>query len=126
MSKRMAEWGRRERARLVRVFGERCNACGSTRDLEFDCIKPMGHRHHTLNQASRICFYRKQMRGGNLQLLCHECNERKGGKSMRWLLETLIKEGKISSHTSIIKRGEHCEQLRPPLIPAGIHGLVNV
>ena len=63
---------------MVVILGEYCASCGSREKLEFDCINPCGDRHHRMTAPARISFYRAQMRKGNLQLLCSECNSLKG------------------------------------------------
>lgn len=63
---------------MVLAFGSKCAACGSVESLEFDCINPKGNDHHRKSAPERICFYRRQAREGNLQLLCSACNALKG------------------------------------------------
>ena len=77
MSKRQKDWARRARAALIAKLGAKCANCGTTKNLTFDCIKPQGHRHHTLDTATRMCFYRAQHAQGNLQVLCKNCNDTK-------------------------------------------------
>ena len=57
-----------------------CAHCGTDENLEFDCIWPRGHRHHRGDASQRMCFYRRQFREGNLQVLCNFCNAKKGDK----------------------------------------------
>ena len=78
MAARQKDWAKRERARLLELLGARCRHCGATADLSFDCIRPMGYRHHALDTSARMSFYRAMHRIGNLQVLCVECNARKG------------------------------------------------
>jgi hypothetical protein len=49
-------------------------ACGTSEALTFDCIVPQGDSHHRGSTDQRICFYRSEMRLGNVQLLCLSCN----------------------------------------------------
>jgi|SRR5580658_8590004 hypothetical protein len=72
----------RKRNELFAALGRRCVFCGVETNLTFDCVKPTGGRHHRLSSAARIGFYWKQARAGNLQVLCHDCNSRKGAKPM--------------------------------------------
>lgn len=84
----------KERARILRAFfmellGNCCARCGVTPDelskkkrprdrvLTFDCIIPCGDKHHRMDTSARMSFYRKQLREGNLQLLCAPCNTTK-------------------------------------------------
>lgn len=70
-------WGRRTIERLRAVLGNVCNHCGARENLELDCIKPQGHGHHAAGANARACFYRRQLRQGNLQILCRSCHEKK-------------------------------------------------
>lgn len=78
MARRHKLWAKKKRAQMVLALGGKCRCCGTAEDLTFDCIVPQGHTHHSGSAPERICFYRKQMRNGNLQLLCAECNSLKG------------------------------------------------
>ena len=80
MASRQVEWARRRRERMIAILGGKCCACGATNCLTFDCIKPTGDAHHRLSSVGRVCYYENQMRWGNLQLLCSECNSKKGAK----------------------------------------------
>ena len=82
MGKRQKEWARGERQRMMGVLGGVCVICGATEGLEFDCIRPMGDRHHRYDTSQRMCFYRRQYAEGNLQLLCGSCNGRKGASEV--------------------------------------------
>jgi hypothetical protein len=64
------------------ILGRRCVMCGITTNLTFDCIRATGGAHHKLSSPSRMSFYLAQFRRGNLQVLCHDCNSRKGAKPM--------------------------------------------
>lgn len=55
---------------LKLALGFQCAVCGTRRQLEFDCIIPQGHEHHTAGTIARACFYRAQLAQNNLQLLC--------------------------------------------------------
>ncbi len=78
MSRAAKEWARQKRRDLMALFGNVCAHCGTAENLEFDCIYPTGHRHHRGDASQRMCFYRRQFREGNLQVLCNVCNARKG------------------------------------------------
>jgi 5-methylcytosine-specific restriction endonuclease McrA len=62
------------------ALGPMCRECGATGCLTFDCIRPTGGTHHKLNPANRMTFYMRQAQAGNLQVLCSDCNSRKGAK----------------------------------------------
>lgn len=78
MAERQRRWARRASAHLRKLLGSKCAVCGKRHELEFDCIKPQGHRHHRIEWSWRISFYRQQMAAGNLQLLCGRHNRLKG------------------------------------------------
>jgi hypothetical protein len=78
MSKRQKVWARRKRQELMTLLGSVCAHCGTNENLQFDCIFPRGSRHHRGDVSQRMCFYRRQFREGNLQILCGVCNARKG------------------------------------------------
>lgn len=66
---------------MLGVLGGKCAKCKVTNNLTFDCIRPTGGHHHRLSSVARITYYLEQMRRGNLQVLCHDCNSRKGAKT---------------------------------------------
>lgn len=77
MGKRQKVWARQARFRLLFLLGGECRECGSVEDLTFDCIEPRGDSHHRLDTASRMSFYHKEHKAGNLQVLCMACNVKK-------------------------------------------------
>ncbi len=77
MGKRQRTWARKERVRIQHILGDKCTDCGGTENIEFDCIEPRGHGHHSKEASWRISFYRKQMREGNLALRCTACHLKK-------------------------------------------------
>ncbi len=78
MAKAQKDWAKQKRRELMTLLGNVCAYCGTVEDLEFDCIHPRGDRHHRGEASQRMCFYRRQWREGNLQVLCSVCNARKG------------------------------------------------
>lgn len=78
MSKRQKSWARVARERLMSELGNECSYCGSTVELEFDCIIPRGRDHHTYSTDHRMCFYHREHAAGNIQILCRVCNAKKG------------------------------------------------
>lgn len=80
MAKRQKEWARKARFTLMFLLGGCCKECGSDKDLEFDCKEPRGDEHHKMDTSARICFYRRQHREGNLQILCEPCHNKKTAK----------------------------------------------
>lgn len=77
MGKRQKSWARRSKLSLVSLMGAKCVKCGSTEQLEFDCVSPMGGSHHRWDTSARMSFYRRQYATGNLQLLCRTCHSAK-------------------------------------------------
>lgn len=73
-------WAKRARARLVERLGGACALCGTTDNLVFDCIIPQGDKHHRMDPSARMCFYHRQERLGNVQVLCDACNTAKAAK----------------------------------------------
>ena len=92
MAKAQKEWARRKRSELLELLGNVCAHCGTTENLEFDCISPRGDRHHRGEASQRMCFYRRQFREGNLQVLCNVCNGRKGDEEPVLLLTAPLAE----------------------------------
>ncbi len=78
MSRAAKDWAKRKRRELMELLGNVCAHCGTDENLEFDCISPRGDAHHRGEASQRMCFYRRQFREGNLQVLCSVCNGRKG------------------------------------------------
>lgn len=78
MGKIQKDWARRQTKILRRILGGKCKRCGTRKDLEFDCIVPQGSEHHEMEWSWRLCFYRRQLAAGNLQLLCSKHNSAKG------------------------------------------------
>ena len=79
MAKRQKEWARQARFELMFKLGGACSVCGTDKELDFDCIIPQGDEHHKLDTERRVCFYRRQHKAGNLQLLCrrNKCHSKK-------------------------------------------------
>lgn len=85
MGARQRAWAVRARAQLVQDLGGKCVDCGSTNDLELDCVMPQGPAHHGKMESSvRIGFYRRQHAQGNLACRCSTCNGRKGALDDKW------------------------------------------
>lgn len=82
MGLRQRDWARRVRAALIAELGGICRGCGTTEDLQLDCIVPQGDRHHKIEWSARISFYRSQHRAGNLQVLCESCHSEKSANEL--------------------------------------------
>jgi 5-methylcytosine-specific restriction endonuclease McrA len=70
-------WNARRRFSLLQVLGGRCQHCGTTDNLTFDCIRPTGDLHHRMSSVQRMSYYIHEARKGNVQVLCFDCNIRK-------------------------------------------------
>jgi 5-methylcytosine-specific restriction endonuclease McrA len=77
---RQAKWAQRKRRELMFILGGRCAHCGTTESLTFDCIRPVNGGHHKMSSSARMTFYVREMRKGNIQILCHKCNVKKSNK----------------------------------------------
>lgn len=89
MAKRNKTWAKKRRRYIKGLLGYHCNLCGIheilKEDLEdpktqkpillvFDCIIAQGDTHHKGSTDQRVCFYWKQFKNNNLQLLCEKCH----------------------------------------------------
>ncbi len=92
MSRAAKEWAKRKRRELMTLLGNVCAHCGTMDGLEFDCIYPKGDRHHRGDASQRMCFYQRQFREGNLQVLCNVCNARKGDEEPGLVLTAPLPE----------------------------------
>ena len=85
---RMTEYAVRKRTAIFEVLGQKCAACGVTKDLEFDVIVPtkqVKSHHGKFSFAQRMIFYCRQLSAGNLQVLCTKCNSRKHRGERRYI-----------------------------------------
>lgn len=64
---------------LLFALGRSCAACGSGRQLTFDCKSPDGRKSHhgVMSWRQRMDFYWQQFDADNLQVLCLGCNSAK-------------------------------------------------
>ena len=65
-----------------------CFGCGCRKNLELDCKEPQGDAHHKMEISTRMSFYWRQYKLGNLQLLCsHYCHKKKSVAEYKAWLE---------------------------------------
>lgn len=67
-------WANRVIEDLRDALGRVCSQCGATEDLQFDCIENRGDKHHRWETNRRAVFYRRELKAGNLTLLCQRCH----------------------------------------------------
>lgn len=77
MAQRHREWARRRIAWVRQALGGVCQDCGAGASLELHCEKPQGHKHHAMGRPERAVFFMRQLRQGNLRLLCQACHRRR-------------------------------------------------
>lgn len=85
---RMTEFAHRKKSAILEVLGNKCAACGSKDNLEFDVIVPQEtpkSHHEKFSFAQRMIFYCRQLSAGNLQVLCSRCNSRKSRGTTRFI-----------------------------------------
>lgn len=82
MGLRQQRAARKLRDWLFLQLGRRCRQCGSTENLEFDCVLQTGDskHHREMSWDQRMRFYVRQHRIGNLQVLCDKCHGKKTAK----------------------------------------------
>ena len=64
----------------------------NSRDNERGESLVRGHRRHRGEASQRMCFYRRQFREGNLQVLCTVCNAKKADEEPVLVLTAPISE----------------------------------
>lgn len=77
MSKRQKLWASRKKVEQLAQLGGVCVSCGSNENLERDCITPRGDEHHKMSTDQRATFYAREIKAGNVQLLCKDCHTKK-------------------------------------------------
>jgi hypothetical protein len=93
MGRAEQEWATRNRRELLELFGNVRAHCGTDENLDFDCVPPRGHKHHRGDASQRMCFYRRQLLEGNLQVLCMACNAREGDEPPSFVLTAPLEGG---------------------------------
>jgi hypothetical protein len=64
------------------IGGRICRQCGTTENVELDCVKPCPNTHDNLSSCSRTGFYWRQFQKNNLQPLCRTCNAKKSDNNL--------------------------------------------
>lgn len=101
---RMTAFAYRKRDAIFEVLGNKCAACGSVKNLEFDVIVPqaMPKSHHgNFSFAQRMIFYCRQLSAGNLQVLCSKCNSSKHRGTTRFIVPLI--NGKPSHRNQVLQ-----------------------
>ncbi len=94
------------------MLGNLCAVCGTDEGLTLDCIKPIKQAQHGQGHIGRQWFYWREMRRGNIQVLCSTCQALKGSRSQEDFLTALTKGNGDGSVTIPIKGTEQVQQLR--------------
>ncbi len=79
MGYRQKSWATRKRLELVKLLGGECRQCGSKGDLQIDHINGKSWTANKVGSDTRVCRYMREMKEGKLQVLCGDCNSKKGG-----------------------------------------------
>lgn len=80
---RQGRYYRAIREMIFAALGRVCKKCGSTVDLEFDIVTPVGgpkSHHEGMSSCARAAFYKRQHAVKNVQILCSLCNSSKGNR----------------------------------------------
>ena len=121
MGARQRKWANDAMAKLHQSLGGKCAWCKTEFDLECDCIDRRGHEHHGLPKQGRVCFYRRQARAGNLQLLCKNCHEAKTRFEAQGIAGPPYNNSPCDTHTSSSRGCGNYQQQRKSLSPRGNH-----
>lgn len=104
MGARQKEWARRVRADWTLALGHQCARCRTYEDLSFDVVIPCdGGKHHRQPPASRITFYRAQLKALNIQLLCERCNSSKGDDHTDYRTPEDMEKARALAETIVIR-----------------------
>ena len=68
----------KRRSKLIKKLGGECAKCGRKRNLTFDHLKPRTWSCRKLARWVRIKRYEEEAEKGLIQVLCADCNRRKG------------------------------------------------
>jgi 5-methylcytosine-specific restriction endonuclease McrA len=82
VARRHRERAKQARWQLICDLGGKCVSCGSVEDLEIDHKDPRLKMYVTnqLDPSWRVSMYRREAKYGMLQVLCADCNSRKGNR----------------------------------------------
>ena len=73
----LKKWTQQTRARLILELGGKCVSCGTGNDLQFDHINGRDWDLEKTSQWARLSRIKREMKQGNIQLLCGSCNRKK-------------------------------------------------
>lgn len=136
MAKRQKLWAKNERLNLLVKLGNKCIICryGRKKYLEFDCIIPQGDKHHKMSTDQRICFYRKQHKLNNVQILCKKCHIKKTLLEIDEIMKKLTDEQITRLFTCLKTMTENADkaklmnnqQLKKYIINSDIYGKLKI
>lgn len=75
MSKATKSWAKAARIELIVSRGGACERCKALQNLTIHVLARSDQRHHGMDPSARICYYRKEARAGNIQVLCQACHQ---------------------------------------------------
>lgn len=80
MSKSAKKWAVKRRHELIEELGGKCALCGESKyeKLEFDHIHGKDWSARGMSTDQRMCRYQKEAKLGLIQILCKDCNDKKG------------------------------------------------
>ena len=96
-------------------LGGVCVSCGSNENLERDCITPRGDEHHKMSTDQRATFYAREIKAGNVQLLCKDCHTKKTVVDIRSV-------GEIQRQDETRNRSEGTTSAEGPCHPGTVCG----
>ena len=83
MGKPQRAWAKRRRVLLIIHLGGKCRECGCAdiASLEIDHIHGRAWKLQKFDPSGRVCRYVREAALGLVQVLCGDCNVRKGGEN---------------------------------------------
>ncbi len=74
MANRQAMWAQGVRRKIIKELGGVCVKCGSRERLEVNHKWGKSYQLRKLSQWQRVIIYKREMKWGLLDVLCHSCN----------------------------------------------------
>lgn len=81
-TRQLAAWARSTRSkvieRLAEQHGPRCSRCGNPFDIEINHLRRRHYAPRKISRWMRASYLRRELRRGELNLLCSHCNKTSG------------------------------------------------